>query len=479
MDSPRSPQFFDDRSIVYDALAPLWQDLRNAVVSVHAQHFGMTDPKRVCFVGRFKTGKSRLINALVGADVLPYNTDECTAQAIELTYGDKEHAACLVGSDLDHAIEKPLTIEQFTQATDLTAASHKKISNVNVGALRRYLPCSLLQNIKILDTPGFDGTNADARKEAEQAREYAIRQSHLCVLVLSAGLGADDVKCARLVKAYGIEMAVVLNQADKYDTEDIQEMQEQIVSDIVREVGVKPSFHTCSALWQNGSEEDRKAINYQRRFFDEADQTQWHQWEGLVKRLTRPIRGERNTALVAAIRQTFDLAAHVEKHYDLTQQAEMLFLNHLPRWKAMMPSLVGQTVLEMAINAARSKKPLPWKRLENFAITPDMIAPKSLVPQGELEQFREWYTKAIPKILVCAKETQSAKLYQAVLSHSPNIANGLESVVQEAQWYSQPLRTDFSYAEALKDLQFRWHSKSAIMNNDCAQIRKRLAASLV
>ena len=56
---------------VYDSIAPVWQEFQNALTAVETLGQSRNALPYVCFVGRFKTGKSYLINALVGADAAP------------------------------------------------------------------------------------------------------------------------------------------------------------------------------------------------------------------------------------------------------------------------------------------------------------------------------------------------------------------------------------------------------------------------
>lgn len=405
--------------------------------------------------------------------------------------GFPERAVYLVGGDLDTAVVKTITIKQFKEFVDLTKMPDKEDTAENV-AFRYHCNSSLLQSIRIVDTPGFDGTNAQQRERGKQARERAIQQSHLCVIVLSAGLSADDLECARLIQQQGVELVVVLNKSDKYDSDDRMEMQEQITTDLKREVGITPAFYVCSALWQNGSEQDREELAHQRRYFDEEDVAQWHQWDALIHYLKRSRQGEKHLALLSTIRRAFSLVVRVNEQYDRHQQAEITFLDQLPRWRQMMPSLVGQTVLEMAVSAAKSNKPLPWKRLENFGITPEIVAPSTLtLGNDKIADLLVWYRQSIIEISTLAMDTQNVRFYNAVLAdNSPFAAffnNQLgihlrvpstERAIQDALWYSQPLHKDFSYRGALQSLQSRWNARPSFISEDCTRLRNRLAAAL-
>ncbi len=475
---------------VYPALAPLWEEMQETIANAQAQHRYLAHPPRVSFIGRFKTGKSRLINALVGSDVLPFDLSECTAHLIELAHGFQQKISRLIGHDLHTALEETISPEQFKSAADLTAPD--KMHLADDAAFRYYLASPLLKSIRVIDTPGFDGTNSEMRTRGSQARERAIQQSHLCILVLSAGLGSDDLESARLIHRHGADIIVVLNQSDKYDNDERMEMKQQILSDLEREIGVRPAFFTCSALWQSGTKQTRDEIERQRRFFDHEDETQWHQWDALTSHLSQSLNGEREIRLLDTLRRAFDLARLINNEYDINRQAEARFLDNLPRWHEMMPSLVGQTVLEMAVNAAKSKRPIPWKRLENFGITPELAAPRSIVSDQEVDQLVDEYTSVVAVLVALAMDNHCAKLYEYLVSDvsacltllSDEISvpvhrvHTLHHKVQKANWYSQPLRLDFTYQDSLAKLRARWASQPIELSADCSYIRKRLSAAL-
>ena len=479
--------------IVYDSLAPVWQEFQSALAVVKTLEHSRNTLPRVCFVGRFKTGKSYLINALVGTDVLPHNTDECTSHLVELAYGSCERASRLSGYDLDTAQETPLTTEQFKKAVDLTQMSDEEKQKVEDAAFRSYLPNPLLASCRLIDTPGLDGPNPEVRQRAEKAREQAIQQSSLCVLVITKNAGEDEIKCARLIQQYAVPLVVVLNKSDQFDVEGIEEIQDQTISDLEQKVGVTPPFFACSALWQSSSAEERGSIKEDReRYLDDEDVAEWHQWDALVKHLSRPRIGEKHSVLLTVIHHVLGLAGRVVEEYDLTRQAEAVFLDNLPRCQAKMPSLVGRTVLELAISAAQSGRPLPWKRLHNFGIVPEDLAPKSLLPIETIQALGLLYSEIFSEIAEFAWEQHSAVLYRIMLSDRvlwdaflrldfKSVSELSQTVVRyrdDAAWYSQPLRTDFSYEEALESLRSRWKTVPHTMNTDSTRLRTRLAAAL-
>lgn len=480
-------------SPVYEALTPLWQDFENKLADTGLKKRALRRPQRICFVGRFKTGKTRLINALVGADILPYDTDECTAQMVELAKDSRDGAARLTTSILDNASEERITLEQFNRCVNLTTMSGEERIELEATAFRRYLNHPLLETARLVDTPGFDGPNPETRKRAKRAREQALAQSELCVLVVSAGLSEDDLECARMVRDHGVSMVVVLNHSDKYDSEDLQDIRDQIVSDLDREINIRPQFFGCSALWQIGTEQQKTEIAAKRRFFDYEDESQWHEWGALVSRLSRRRRGVgRHVSLLTDIHNALKLAARLRDEYVQVRQAEFHFPIERARWERMMPLPLGPLVLEMSIKAAIGGTPLPWHLLRNFGITPDLVAPAAPDIAAKETSLIAMFSEVLKEAVQIGLDDDTSALFDSLAAEvsalvalarkyswsSSDPISDLEACVQELEWFSRPPRANFSYSRALTDLRVRWECRPAAMDENCSRTRTRLAAAL-
>lgn len=114
---------------------------------------------RITIVGEFSSGKSTLINALIGKDILPHSTSETTAT---LTYihsvasGDtRENTAEITFSNGDIKFVNFSTLKEYVTAFSKTVDVFSSIESVDI-----YVHISNLENnIVIIDTPGLNGTN--------------------------------------------------------------------------------------------------------------------------------------------------------------------------------------------------------------------------------------------------------------------------------------------------------------------------------
>jgi small GTP-binding protein len=106
------------------------------------------DSVKIAVIGEFKAGKSTLINAMLGKEVLPTWTVECTAAITQVGYGE-EPAMVVHKTDGSEAVH-PLT-DLKEMATTLNSC-FEDISYIEA----RY-PAELLKNgLVIVDTPGMN-----------------------------------------------------------------------------------------------------------------------------------------------------------------------------------------------------------------------------------------------------------------------------------------------------------------------------------
>lgn len=111
---------------------------------------------RVAVIGEFKRGKSSLINAIIGADVLPTDILPMTAAITRLTYGEKRQI--LIQYKDGHTEER--TVEELIDfATKADAQKEMKAETIREIEVR-YPSVFCKNHIDILDTPGLNDNAA-------------------------------------------------------------------------------------------------------------------------------------------------------------------------------------------------------------------------------------------------------------------------------------------------------------------------------
>ncbi|MFP3854171.1 MAG: dynamin family protein [Anaerolineales bacterium] len=162
-------------------------------------------------VGEFNAGKSALINALLGSQVLPEGATPTTSKVTLLKWG-----------------------EQVAERI------------VDEGYAVRNHPLPLLKELNIVDTPG---TNAVIRHHERLTDEFVPR-SDLVLLVTSADrpMSESERQFLERILAWGKKVVFVLNKADIFDDEpSLQEVRDFVLKHATMVLGDTPEIFQVSA----------------------------------------------------------------------------------------------------------------------------------------------------------------------------------------------------------------------------------------
>ena len=160
----------------------------------------------VSFCGRFKTGKSTLINRILGREILPTKITTATAVITRIEYGDKESAFIEKnGKRIQVSFDEAKKAILFDDNKDLK-------TNLQTTVIFK-LPLPILKSgVVLVDTPGTDDYDILEEISLNQARK-----SSLCVIVFQAlgfnGL-AEKEFCKNVNENLGGNVVFVVNKCD-------------------------------------------------------------------------------------------------------------------------------------------------------------------------------------------------------------------------------------------------------------------------
>lgn len=173
---------------------------------------------RVLVVGEAKRGKSTLVNALLGRDLLPTGVTPLTAVATTLTYGITEDLQVVFS---DGRTERyPLTA-----LDDLVTERGNPENERGVASVTARLDAPLLaRGVEIVDTPGTGSVYSHNTSAADSV--LPSMDAAIFVLTADPPISASERELLERVSLLSVTTFVVLNKADQTDGADLREATE-------------------------------------------------------------------------------------------------------------------------------------------------------------------------------------------------------------------------------------------------------------
>ena len=198
--------------------------------------FQVTTP----LIGEFSTGKSSLINAMLGSDYLGINLLPETSVPAEICYGDKERA---VIQEVDKNAET-------TRAKEMSLAEFKdsKLSASNVKKAQIFVNNDFLRTVstvKLVDMPGF---NSGLELHNRAIDEY-MPESLAYIITFSArdpAIPADMATFLRELKLHDAPVYLLITKSKSVLPKELDQCVARIREDAKKYLGLKDVNISCT-----------------------------------------------------------------------------------------------------------------------------------------------------------------------------------------------------------------------------------------
>ena len=174
-------------------MADLCVRLGPQVPAASAHRFGevlrrLHAPLQVAVVGRIKSGKSTLVNALIGRRVAPTAVGECTRLVTRFSYGTVDRVEAILTDGGRHVL--PFDADGMIPA-DLGPVDVARVSH-----LEAYLTNAVLRDLTVIDTPGLGSLDTTSVARTEQVLDpvsaNAVAGAEAVLYVVTQSVRADD-----------------------------------------------------------------------------------------------------------------------------------------------------------------------------------------------------------------------------------------------------------------------------------------------
>jgi len=207
----------------------------------------LTGPLQLAIAGRIKSGKSTVVNALIGRRVAPTDVRECTRIVTRFQYGTVDRVE-VVRTNGNRVI--------LPYDPDGLVPTDLGVDPADIALIDAHLTSAMLRDITVIDTPGLGSLDAASAQRTRQllgdvadlagashtsdikpangddegldaGSETAIAQAEAVLFVLTQAARADDVETLSIFRAYTTPKAsspvnaiAVLNKADQIVADD-------------------------------------------------------------------------------------------------------------------------------------------------------------------------------------------------------------------------------------------------------------------
>jgi GTP-binding protein EngB required for normal cell division len=276
------------------------EECRHLMVKLAEDRFALA------VVGQFKRGKSSLMNAVIGRDLLPTGVLPLTSAITVLKYGPREKLTILRDGSL-YPEEAPVSSLSDFVTEKGNPGNIKRVARASLELPSRFLR----RGLEFIDTPGIGSAIA---ANTDTTMRF-LPQSDAVVFVTSVEtpVTVAEIDFIRNIREYVRKIFFVVNKIDLAREEDRGQVLDFISRTLARETGVEEiSFFAVSSSMALESKLSRNEDNYAKSGLKALQ-------EALSEFLSRE---KSKTLLVSVLDKTIRLLERLSRELNLLKEAE-------------------------------------------------------------------------------------------------------------------------------------------------------------
>lgn len=190
------------------------------------------EPPLIGLLGQFSTGKSSVVNALIGEDLALVDATATTARPTYFRSGAERRIRVHRGEDVEE-----VSLADFKLLAHASAGGDPKTLEGITRIVVEH-PSKTLRSLVIVDTPGFSASGTTGSNDDAAALD-ALKEVSAVVWLVDINKGAlheSDVAALKKVKAAGHTTFLVLNKADSKPPSDRVSIRQAVTRPLPQEL---------------------------------------------------------------------------------------------------------------------------------------------------------------------------------------------------------------------------------------------------
>lgn len=280
-----------------EAAETLLKDLKESLFRLRARCCRSTKDYKIAFVGLGNSGKSKLINALLGRKIAPTCNGACTASIVEFRGSEElKITATLAGTGAIHEEQEFSCGSEEELAGKLEEmCAHGEGGGSEWSRVHTYLPADILKNgLIIVDTPGFGAAGEFGAHDDKTVAEFLqkeVAQIFWIGCTESGGISSRELQFYEKFLKWRCD-DLILTNGDDWDESDRRDFIKKDMSPYVSKfmkfyfVNGKQGFSAVKGGKKNSEEWEKsglKLVEDRIRLLKDEDSRS----DGVVKRIRR------------------------------------------------------------------------------------------------------------------------------------------------------------------------------------------------